>query len=63
MGPKENWFVKNVEVIDTINGRVYNIKCNEWLGTEKGDGLTVKRFNVDDATTSITSLGVKYRTP
>jgi hypothetical protein len=56
VGPKENWLVKNVEIMDTVNGRVYNIKCNEWLGTEKGDGLTTKRFNVDDATTSITSF-------
>lgn len=56
MGPDENWFVKNVEVLDTQHGRQYNIAVNEWLGTEKGDGLTVKKFNVDDATTSVSSV-------
>lgn len=48
--------MKNVEVLDTINGKLYNISCNEWLGTEKGDGLTIKRFNVDESTTSVSNV-------
>ena len=31
------------------------ITCNQWLGTEHGDGLTFRRFNVDEGTTKITS--------
>lgn len=55
-GPNENWLVKSVELLDTINGKQYTINCNEWLGTEKGDGLTIKKFNVDESTTSVSSF-------
>lgn len=48
--------MKNVEVLDTINGKQYTISCNEWLGTEKGNGLTTKKFNVDESTTSVSSF-------
>lgn len=42
--------------MNTQHGRQYSIAVNEWLGTEKGDGLTVKRFNVDEGTTSVSSV-------
>lgn len=56
VGPNECWMVKSVEILDTTHGKQYVIVCNEWLSTEKGDGLTVKRFNVDEATTNVSSF-------
>lgn len=55
VGNNESWFVKHIEIIEPIKGRSYFITCNSWLSTVKGDGLTVRRFNVDDATTKISS--------
>jgi hypothetical protein len=56
VGPSENWFVKHIEISQPTNGRNYFITCNAWLGTEKGDGLTVRKFNIDEATSKITSF-------
>ena len=62
VGPTENWLVKHVEVSQPTNGRSYFVTCNAWLGTEKGDGLTVRKFNIDEATSKITSFrGCKYK--
>lgn len=55
VGPDANWFVKAIEVHEPIRGKSYFITCNSWLGTEKGDGLTMRKFNVDDGTTQISS--------
>ena len=61
VGPYENWFVKSIEVHEPVRGKSYFITCNQWLGTEKGDGLTVRKFNVDEGTTQISSYrGCKY---
>lgn len=50
-----NWLVKSIEVKEPISGLTYNITCNSWLSAERGDGLTVRTFNVDEATTKIMS--------
>ena len=55
VGPDDNWFLKSVEVHEPIRGKSYFITCNQWLGTERGDGLTVRKFNVDEGTTQISS--------
>ncbi|RNA20947.1 lipoxygenase homology domain-containing 1 isoform X1, partial [Brachionus plicatilis] len=55
-GPNESWFVKYIEISEPIKGRTYFITCNSWLSTEKGDGLTVRRFNVDETNTKISSF-------
>jgi hypothetical protein len=33
VGPKQSWFVKDIEVQDTVNGKTYMITCNQWLST------------------------------
>jgi hypothetical protein len=56
VGPTENWLVKHIEVSRPESGRTYFVTCNAWLGTEKGDGLTVRRFNIDEGTSKIMSF-------
>ena len=56
VGASESWFVKHVEITLPLSGKSYFITCNQWLSTEKGDGLTVRKFNVDEATSKITSF-------
>ena len=34
----------------------YTITCNQWLSTEHGDGLTVRKFNIDEASTKIANF-------
>ena len=50
-----NWLVKSVEVKEVMSGIIYNISCNAWLSTSQKDGLTIRRFNVDEASTKIIS--------
>lgn len=50
-----NWFVKDIEIKSSLTGIIYNITCNSWLSTEYKDGLTVRKFYVDEATTKIIS--------
>jgi hypothetical protein len=54
-GADSNWLLKDVEVHEKTRGKSYFIKCNQWLSTERGDGLTIRKFNVDEATTKISS--------
>jgi hypothetical protein len=62
VGPNDSWFVKHVEISLPLSGRTYLITCNQWLSTEKGDGQTVRRFNIDEANTKISSFrGCKIR--
>ena len=49
--------MKSIEIKEPISGVIYNIDCDSWLSTNKGDGLTVRTFNVDEATTKIISAG------
>lgn len=55
-GKECNWFVKSIEVKEPLQGRSYFITCNEWLSTEQGDGRTIRKFNVDEATTKISNF-------
>ena len=55
VGRECNWFVKSIEVKEPISGLTYSIACNSWLSAERGDGLTVRTFSVDEATTQIIS--------
>ncbi len=48
-----NWLVKSIEVKEVMSGIIYNISCNAWLSTSQKDGLTVRKFNVDAASTHI----------
>ena len=62
VGPYENWFVKNIEVHEPVRGKSFFITCNEWLSTVKGDGLTVRKFNVDKRTTQISNISPGEKT-
>lgn len=55
-GPNESWFIKYIEINDPIKGKNYFITCNSWLSTVKDDGLTIRRFNIDDTNTTISSF-------
>ena len=55
-GKECNWFVKSIEIKEPLRGKSYFISCNEWLSTEQGDGKTIRKFNVDEATTKISNF-------
>ena len=50
IGSDASWLVKDIEITETKTGKTYYIKCNSWLSTEHGDGLTIRRFNVEEGT-------------
>jgi hypothetical protein len=33
IGPKQSWFIRDIEIQDVINGKTYMITCNQWLST------------------------------
>ena len=57
VGSDCNWFVKTIEVKEPMSGMIYTITCNSWLSTSQTDGLTIRTFNVDEASTKIASSG------
>ncbi len=56
VGRDSNWFVKSIEIKEPLRGLCYFITCNQWLSTDHADGLTVRKFNVDEATTKISNF-------
>uniref|UniRef100_A0A3Q2Z1R5 Lipoxygenase homology PLAT domains 1 n=1 Tax=Hippocampus comes TaxID=109280 RepID=A0A3Q2Z1R5_HIPCM len=52
-----DWFLDQVEVLDVDTEEVYIFPCKCWLAKDRGDGLTVRLFNVLDA--SIISISRK----
>ncbi len=55
MTPGTGWLLKEIEIHTPIRGLSYYITCNQWLAKDKGDGLTIRKFYIDDATTRIST--------
>ena len=53
--PGSGWLLKEIEIDTPIKGRSYFITCNSWLSTEKGDGKIIRKFDINDATTKIST--------
>jgi hypothetical protein len=53
--PSSSWLLKEVEVHIPLKGKSYYVTCNRWLAKDKDDGLTIRKFNLDDATTKVST--------
>ena len=51
--PGLGWFLKEMEIHTQIKGLSYYITCNQWLAKDKTDGLIIRKFNINEATTRI----------
>nr|XP_057926865.1 lipoxygenase homology domain-containing protein 1 isoform X2 [Doryrhamphus excisus] len=60
--PESCWLVDELEVAVPTKGIKYSFLCKCWLAKDRGDGLSVRLFNVLDASTIIINRKVIYAT-
>lgn len=49
------WLLDEIEIHTPIKGLSYYIKCDSWLAKDKSDGQISRVFNIDDASTQIST--------